>query len=131
MSPQTLRPSTGYTIGRGKAKVFSAWRSLPLSNRVAKQSDGSRLIAAVKVIHNLARAVPEKFHPTEMFRVVRTYPNTVVLSGFKRDDQKQLARQLFSGGAVFHSKSAIHSLILVARCAHWVTINIDTRWLSR
>src|ERR1700722_14272431 len=70
-----------------QSESFSAWRSLPLSNRVAKQSDGSRLIAAVKVIHNLARAGPEKSHPTEMFRVVRTYPNTVVLSGFKRDDQ--------------------------------------------
>jgi hypothetical protein len=28
-------------------------------------------------------------------------------------------RQLFSGGAVFRSKSAIHSLILLARCPHW------------
>src|ERR1700720_1667654 len=50
-----------------QSESFSAWRSLPLSNRVAKQSDGSRLIAAVKVIHNLARAVPEKSHQPKCF----------------------------------------------------------------
>jgi hypothetical protein len=71
-----------------QSESFSAWRSLPLSNRVAKQSDGSRLIAAVKVIHNLARAVPEKSYPTEMLRVVLTYPKTVVLSASKQNDQK-------------------------------------------
>jgi hypothetical protein len=52
------------------------------------QSDGSRLLAAVKVIHNLARAVPEKSYPTEMLRVVLTYPKTVVLSASKQNDQK-------------------------------------------
>src|ERR1700730_16523488 len=75
-----------------QSESFSAWRSLPLSNRLAKQSDGFRLIAAVQVIHKLARAVPEKSHPTEMFRVVLTYPQSVVLSGSKQNDKKQLAR---------------------------------------
>jgi len=65
-----------------QSESFSALAVAPRSNRVAKQSDGSRLLAAVKVIHNLARAVPEKSYPTEMLRVVLTYPKTIVLSGF-------------------------------------------------
>jgi hypothetical protein len=81
-----LRPSTGYTIGRGKARAFQLGVGFPLSYRVAKQSDGSRLIAAVKV-HNLARAVPEKSHQPNCFGVVLT----VVLSPSKQNDQKRVS----------------------------------------
>jgi hypothetical protein len=39
---------------------------------------------------------------------------------------KTVPHQLFSGGAVFCSKSAIHSLILLALCPHCLATNIGT-----
>jgi hypothetical protein len=67
-------------------------------NRMAKQSDGSRHLAAVKVIHSSAKIVPRR-----------------IVTGPKLTT-KRVPRQLFSGGAVFRSKSAIHSLIFLALC---------------
>ena len=75
-----------YTIGRGKGKFFS----LAFASSEQSRCEAIGWISPYcggESYSQFSKSRSRKVSPTEMFRVVRTYPNTVVLSGFKRDDQ--------------------------------------------